>query len=81
MRHPPVTTAVSPAAPPAPTLDGLPLADLAVPGMAEYRDMVFGGWDLDGSDLAAAAAGHPVVLAVLPATDQRSLARTREAVR
>ena len=27
------------------------------------------------------AAGHPVVLAVLPATDQRSLARTREAVR
>lgn len=25
MRHPPVTTAVSPAAPPAPTLDGLPL--------------------------------------------------------
>ncbi|MFE0750124.1 phosphoribosyltransferase family protein [Gordonia sp. NPDC058843] len=27
------------------------------------------------------AAGHPVVLAVLPATDQRSLARAREAVR
>ncbi|UCZ88188.1 phosphoribosyltransferase family protein [Gordonia sp. WA4-43] len=27
------------------------------------------------------AAGHPVVLAVVPATDQRSLARTREAVR
>jgi myo-inositol-1-phosphate synthase len=43
------------------TLDGLPLAGLAIPGMADYRDMTFGGWDLDGSDLSAAAVQHRVL--------------------
>ncbi|MBP0445876.1 inositol-3-phosphate synthase [Roseomonas sp. SSH11] len=42
-------------------LDGLPLADLSIAGMADYRDMTFGGWDLDGSDLAAAAGSHRVL--------------------
>ncbi|HEY8610721.1 MAG TPA: inositol-3-phosphate synthase [Roseomonas sp.] len=42
-------------------LDGLPLADLSVAGLADYRDMTFGGWDLDGSDLAAAAGNHRVL--------------------
>ncbi|MCR0981874.1 inositol-3-phosphate synthase [Roseomonas populi] len=42
-------------------LDGLPLADVAVPGLVDYRDMTFGGWDLDGSDLAAAAGHHRVL--------------------
>ena len=26
-------------------LDGLPLADISVAGMTDYRDIVFGGWD------------------------------------
>jgi myo-inositol-1-phosphate synthase len=42
-------------------LDGLPLADVSVPGLADYRDIVFGGWDVNGDDLAAAAAQHGVL--------------------
>ena len=42
-------------------LDGLPLADLAIPGLAEYGDLVFGGWDLNGSDLYGAASEHGVL--------------------
>ncbi|MBD0274633.1 MAG: inositol-3-phosphate synthase, partial [Acetobacteraceae bacterium] len=42
-------------------LDGLPLAGVSVPGLAQYQDLVFGGWDLNGSDLAAAAAQHRVL--------------------
>ena len=42
-------------------LRGLPLADRAVPGLAAYGDMVFGGWDLSGDDLATAALGHGVL--------------------
>ena len=42
-------------------LDGLPLAHLAVPGMAAYRDIVFGGWDVNGNNLAAAAEEHGVL--------------------
>jgi myo-inositol-1-phosphate synthase len=43
------------------TLAGLPLADRDVPGMAAYRDMVFGGWDLADSDLGACALRHGVI--------------------
>ena len=42
-------------------LQGLPLANLSIPGLADYRDMVFGGWDLDASDLSAAATTHGVL--------------------
>ncbi|MDP0995211.1 hypothetical protein, partial [Klebsiella pneumoniae] len=42
-------------------LDGLPLAGVSVAGMADYKDLVFGGWDLNGDDLASAAAGHGVL--------------------
>ena len=42
-------------------LDGLPLAECAVPGLANYKDIVFGGWDLDDTDLAGAADGHGVL--------------------
>jgi myo-inositol-1-phosphate synthase len=42
-------------------LDGLPLAGHAVAGMVGYKDLVFGGWDLNGDDLGAAAAGHGVL--------------------
>ncbi len=42
-------------------LDGLPLAGVPVPGMADYKDLVFGGWDLNGDDLASAATGHGVL--------------------
>ena len=41
--------------------DGLPLADIAAPGLSAYRDLVFGGWDLNGDDLAAAAQAHGVL--------------------
>ena len=44
-------------------LDGLPLAGVPVAGMADYKDLVFGGWDLNGDDLAAAATGHGVLTA------------------
>ncbi|RVU15827.1 inositol-3-phosphate synthase [Methylobacterium oryzihabitans] len=42
-------------------LDGLPLAGKAVAGMTDYKDLVFGGWDLNGDDLGAAATGHGVL--------------------
>jgi myo-inositol-1-phosphate synthase len=42
-------------------LEGLPLQDCVVPGMAMYRDMVFGGWDLSGDDLSQAASTHRVL--------------------
>ncbi len=41
--------------------DGLPLADISVPGLTGYRDLVFGGWDVNGDDLGVAAEGHGVV--------------------
>ena len=43
------------------SLDGLPLADRSIAGLAAYGDLVFGGWDLSGDDLATAALGHGVV--------------------
>ncbi|WP_375460600.1 inositol-3-phosphate synthase [uncultured Enterovirga sp.] len=42
-------------------LDGLPLADLSVPGLTNYRDIVFGGWDVHGDDLGSAAETHGVL--------------------
>ena len=42
-------------------LTGLPLADLVVPGLADYRDLVFTGWDVNGDDLGAAAEKHGVL--------------------
>lgn len=54
-------------------LDGLPLADVSVPGLADYRDVVFGGWDLDGSDLASAAVHHRVL-------SDAQIGETREAL-
>lgn len=41
--------------------DGLPLAELAVAGMAGYEDLHLEGWDLDGRDLAEAASHHGVL--------------------
>ncbi len=44
--------------------NGLPLATLPpelAAELARYEDLVFGGWDLDGSDLATAAANHRVL--------------------
>lgn len=41
--------------------EGLPLADLSVPDMVGYRDLVFGGWDVNGDDLGSAAETHGVV--------------------
>ena len=42
-------------------LDGLPLAGVSVQGMTDYKDLVFGGWDLNSDDLASAATGHGVL--------------------
>jgi myo-inositol-1-phosphate synthase len=42
-------------------LDGLPLAGVDTPGMVAYKDLVFGGWDLNDDDLASAASGHGVL--------------------
>jgi myo-inositol-1-phosphate synthase len=42
-------------------MDGLPLAHVSVPGLAGYEDLVFGGWDLNGQDLAEAAGEHRVL--------------------
>jgi myo-inositol-1-phosphate synthase len=41
--------------------EGLPLADVAIPGLADYRDLVFGGWDVNGDDLGTAALNHGVI--------------------
>ncbi|MBY0337518.1 MAG: inositol-3-phosphate synthase [Acetobacteraceae bacterium] len=40
---------------------GLPLRDARAPGLVDYTGLVFGGWDLNGADLAAAAAAHNVL--------------------
>ena len=40
---------------------GLPLAEFGVAGMADYRDLVFSGWDVNGDDLATAAEKHGVL--------------------
>ena len=40
---------------------GLPLAESDAKGLAPYRNIVFGGWDLCPDDLGAAALGHGVV--------------------
>lgn len=44
--------------------EGLPLANLSadlVETLADYEDIVFGGWDLSGDDLSVAAANHNVL--------------------
>ena len=40
---------------------GLPLAGLSVPGLADYRNIVFTGWDVNGDDLGTAAEKHAVL--------------------
>lgn len=40
--------------------EGLPLAD--VDGLVPYTSLVFGGWDVDGDDLAKAAETHGVLV-------------------
>lgn len=40
---------------------GLPLAELAVDGLADYGDVVFAGWDLFPDHLAKAAENHDVL--------------------
>ena len=42
-------------------LSGLPLANRDVAGMAAYRDLYMGGWDLSHDDLATAALRHGVI--------------------
>ena len=44
--------------------EGLPLADLdaeLIKNLADYENIVFGGWDLHGENLAAAAEEHDVL--------------------
>ncbi|MGB3711109.1 MAG: inositol-3-phosphate synthase [Erythrobacter sp.] len=43
------------------SLAGLPLADRDVEGMAAYRDLEFGGWDLAEDDLGVCATRHGVI--------------------
>ena len=43
------------------SLAGLPLADRDIGGMAAYRDIEFGGWDLTTDDLGACALRHGVL--------------------
>jgi myo-inositol-1-phosphate synthase len=40
---------------------GLPLRDVRAPGLVDYTGLIFGGWDLNAADLAAAAATHNVL--------------------
>ncbi len=42
-------------------LAGLPLANVATPGLTPYRNIHFAGWDLHGEDLAAAVREHRVL--------------------
>ncbi|MEJ7847852.1 MAG: inositol-3-phosphate synthase [Pyrinomonadaceae bacterium] len=41
--------------------DGLPLADFKIDGLADYEDIIFGGWDLFSEHLAKAAEEHDVL--------------------
>lgn len=41
--------------------EGLPLAGYEIDGLSEYTDIVFGGWDLFGENLAKAAEEHDVL--------------------
>lgn len=43
------------------SLTGLPLADRTIDGMASYRDLVFGGWDLSDDTLDRCALRHGVI--------------------
>ena len=54
-------------------LDGLPLAGLSVPGLPDYRDLVFGGWDVNGDDLGKAAETHGVLPAGMTANGASGL--------
>lgn len=42
-------------------LSGLPLAGVAAPGIAAYRNLHFAGWDVFGDNLEAAAREHGVL--------------------
>ncbi len=42
-------------------MHGLPLAGVSVPGLPQYDELVFGGWDLNGQHLGDAAAEHAVL--------------------
>ena len=59
------------------SFDGLPLADHSVAGLAQYRDLVFGGWDVHGDDLAAAAEVHGVIPKSLVSNEAAALSRMR----
>jgi len=54
-------------------MGGLPLAHVAVPGLPAYDELIFGGWDLNGQDLAEAAAEHRVL-------NDNQIAETRSAL-
>jgi myo-inositol-1-phosphate synthase len=41
--------------------EGLPLANMNIPAMADYTNIVFAGWDLFSEHLAKAAEGHEVL--------------------
>ena len=43
------------------SLTGLPLAERDIAGMAAYRDLEFGGWDLTPDDLGTCATRHGVL--------------------
>lgn len=58
-------------------LSGLPLASRDVEGMAAYRDLHFGGWDLSHEDLATAALKHGVLTESDLANGASSLADMR----
>ncbi len=42
---------------------GLPLRDATATGLVDYKNLVFGGWDLSADDLSTAAANHNVLTA------------------
>ncbi len=42
-------------------VEGLPLANIAVEGLADYTDIVFAGWDLYADHLSKAAEEHDVL--------------------
>jgi myo-inositol-1-phosphate synthase len=43
------------------SFDGLPLGGHDVPGLTDYRDLVFAGWDMNPDHLAHAARNHEVL--------------------